>query len=50
MVYSASRGQQALDRLNPQDSNPNGVFTREFITRMKKPGVKIEDLMREVQD
>ena len=50
VVYSASRGQQALDRLNPQDSNPNGVFTREFITRMKKPGVKIEDLMREVQD
>lgn len=50
VVYSASRGQQALDRLNPQDSNPNGVFTREFITSMKKPGVKIEDLMREVQD
>jgi formylglycine-generating enzyme required for sulfatase activity len=50
VVYSASRGQQALDRLNPQDSNPNGIFTREFITRMKKPGVKIEDLMREVQD
>ena len=50
VVYSASRGQQALDRLNPQDSNPNGVFTREFITRMKKPGVKIEDLMRDVQD
>ena len=50
VVYSASRGQQALDRLNLQDSNPNGVFTREFIARMKKPGVKIEDLMREVQD
>ncbi len=50
VVYSASRGQQALDRLNPQDSNPNGVFTREFISRMKKPGLKIEDLMREVQD
>ena len=50
VVYSASRGQQALDRLSEKDSNPNGVFTREFIARMKKPGVKIEDLMREVQD
>jgi hypothetical protein len=50
IVYSASRGQQALDRLSDKDTNPNGVFTREFIVRMKKPGVKIEDLMREVQD
>ena len=50
VVYSASRGQQALDRLGEKDANPNGVFTREFIARMKKPGVKIEDLMREVQD
>ena len=50
IVYSASRGQQALDRLSDKDSNPNGVFTREFIGRMKRPGVKIEDLMREVQD
>jgi len=50
VVYSASRGQQALDRLSDNDSNPNGVFTREFITRMRTPGVKIEDLMRDVQD
>ncbi len=50
VVYSASRGQQALDRLSEVDANPNGVFTREFIARMKRPGLKIEDLMREVQD
>jgi formylglycine-generating enzyme required for sulfatase activity/uncharacterized caspase-like protein len=50
VVYSASRGQQALDRLSDRDTNPNGVFTREFITRMRTPGVKIEDLMRDVQD
>ncbi len=50
VVYSASRGQQALDRLSDNDSNPNGVFTREFITRMRTPGVRIEDLMRDVQD
>ena len=50
VVYSASRGQQALDRLSDNDSNSNGVFTREFITRMRTPGVKIDDLMRDVQD
>ncbi|MBN8518142.1 MAG: SUMF1/EgtB/PvdO family nonheme iron enzyme [Candidatus Accumulibacter sp.] len=50
VVYSASKGQQALDRLSDHDQDPNGVFTREFIARMKRPGVRIEDLVREVQD
>ncbi len=50
VVYSASKGQQALDRLSDKDANPNSVFTREFIARMKRPGVRIEDLVREVQD
>lgn len=50
IVYSASRGQQALDRLLEKDPNPNSVFTRELITRMKVPGLKIEDLMRDVQN
>jgi len=50
VVYSASKGQQALDRLSDSDNNPNGVFTREFVAKMRQPGVRIEDLMREVQD
>ena len=50
VVYSASRGQQALDRLNDRDTNPNGVFTREFISRMRRPGLRVEDMVREVQD
>lgn len=50
VIYSASKGQQALDRLNDGDPHPNGVFTREFIARMKRPGVRIEDLVREVQE
>jgi hypothetical protein len=50
VVYSASRGQEALDRLSNTDTNPNSVFTREFIVRMKQPGVRIEDIVREVQD
>ena len=50
VVYSASKGQQALDRLSDSDSHPNGVFTREFIARMKRPGIRVEELVREVQD
>jgi hypothetical protein len=49
VVYSASRGEQALDRLDDSDTHPNSVFTREFIARMRKPGVKVEDLVREIQ-
>jgi hypothetical protein len=49
VVYSASRGEQALDRLSDDDSNPNSVFTREFVARMRKPGVRVEDLVREIQ-
>ena len=50
VVYSASRGQQALDRLSDADNHPNSVFTREFIARMRKPGLRLEDLVREIQD
>lgn len=50
VVYSASRGQQALDRLSDTDNHPNSVFTREFISRMRKPGLKLEELVREIQD
>lgn len=31
VIYAAGTGQQALDRLNDQDKNPNGLFAREFI-------------------
>jgi len=50
VVYSASKGQQALDRLSDDDPHPNGVFTREFVSRMKRPGMRIEDLVRDVQE
>jgi hypothetical protein len=50
VIFSASKGQQALDRLNDNDDNPNGVFTREFIKRMRLTGVRVEDMVRDVQD
>ncbi len=50
VVYSASRGQQALDRLSDTDTHPNSVFTREFISRMRQPGLRLEELVRDIQD
>jgi len=50
VVYSASRGQKALDSLNDKDANPNSVFTREFIAHMQKPGVRVDEVVRQVQD
>lgn len=50
IVYSASKGQQALDRLSDTDASPNGVFTREFVKRMRQPGVRVDELVRDVQE
>jgi uncharacterized caspase-like protein len=38
VVFSAGANQRALDKLSPQDNNPNGVFTREFLPWIGKPG------------
>ena len=50
IVYSASRGQSALDRLNDSDSNPNSVFTREFIKGINQPDVPVEKMVRDLQN
>lgn len=50
IMYSASRGQQALDRLGPADANPNGIFTRKLIERLTTPGLSALEVIRDVQD
>lgn len=50
VVFSAGRNQRALDSLNDKDANPNGVFTREFVARMRKPGLNVEALALEVKN
>jgi formylglycine-generating enzyme required for sulfatase activity len=50
VLYSAGTGQTALDRLNPADRNPNGVFTRVFLQEMQKPGVPVDRVLRTVRD
>ncbi|SDI00256.1 Formylglycine-generating enzyme, required for sulfatase activity, contains SUMF1/FGE domain [Propionivibrio dicarboxylicus] len=43
VIFSAGANQQALDKLGPDDRNPNGIFTREFLPWISKPGVTIRD-------
>lgn len=50
VMYSASRGQQALDRLGPSDKNKNSVFTRNLVKELKIPGQSALDVIRNVQD
>lgn len=50
VIFSAGRNQKALDSLNATDRNPNGVFTREFLQRMRTPGLSIEKLAIEVKN
>jgi hypothetical protein len=50
VVFSAGTGQQALDRLGPNDKDKNGLFTRVFIKEMQKSGVAIDQLVRNVRN
>jgi uncharacterized caspase-like protein len=49
-IYSAGIGQTALDRLEPNDSNPNSVFTRVFIQHLSKANLHIGELAIEVRE
>lgn len=49
VLYSAGANQQALDKLSNSDSNPNGLFTREFLPTISQPGVSATDAMKKVR-
>jgi uncharacterized caspase-like protein len=49
VIFSAGSGQEALDRLNDKDKNPNGLFTRIFLREMLKPGVPLDRVVRSVR-
>jgi Caspase domain/Tetratricopeptide repeat len=48
-IYSAGVGQGALDRLGPDDHNPNSVFTRVFIEKLKTPGLDLKAVATETR-
>jgi formylglycine-generating enzyme required for sulfatase activity/uncharacterized caspase-like protein len=43
-LYSAGRGQAALDRLSNSDGNPNSVFTRVLVPALTRPGIDLAAL------
>lgn len=49
IVFSAGSGQQAMDRLGPDDKDPNGLFTRVLLKEMYAAGTRIDNVIREVR-
>jgi hypothetical protein len=49
IIMAASKGQEALDRLNNADTVPNGLFTRELIKQMRNPGLSAGDMLKRVK-
>jgi outer membrane protein assembly factor BamD (BamD/ComL family) len=48
VMFSAGAGQTALDRLSDNDPDPNSVYTRTLLPRLKSPG-KIGDIARDIR-
>lgn len=48
VVFSASAGETALDRLNAADTNPNSVFTRVFLPFLKQK-MSLQDAIKASQ-
>ena len=49
VMFSAGAGQEALDRLGPDDRHPNSVFTRLFVDLVKRPDLDLIDVAKELQ-
>ncbi|MBP8018890.1 MAG: SUMF1/EgtB/PvdO family nonheme iron enzyme [Hylemonella sp.] len=49
VLYAAGEGQQALDRLGNSDTVPNGLFTRVFVKEMTRPGVPVDQVLKNVR-
>ena len=50
VLYAAGTNQQALDRLGPQDRDPNGLFTRTLLREMRSPGLPVRELVGRVRN
>lgn len=49
VMYSAGIGQEALDRLSDEDSNPNSVFTRKLLPLLKTKGLSHIQMAKQLQ-
>ncbi len=49
VIYAAASNQRALDKLGPNDPDPNGVFTRTLLRAMAVPGLPVRDMVARVR-
>jgi Caspase domain len=49
VVFSAGAKQTALDRLSDGDTNPNSVFTRNFVRELAQPGLDLVQITKRTQ-
>jgi uncharacterized caspase-like protein len=49
ILFSAGTGQTALDALSAADPDPNSVFTRALLPRIRQQGLPLHELVREVR-
>ena len=50
VVYAAGANEEALERLNPSDENPNSVFTRTLLPKLKEPATPLMRIISEARD
>ena len=50
VLYAAGTNQQALDRLGPDDRDPNGLFTRTLLRAIREPGLPVRALVSRVRN
>lgn len=50
VVYSAGIGEAALDRLSDEDASPNSVFTRHLLPALGKPGLSLDQQIKQVRE
>ena len=49
VVFSAGAGQQALDRLEGDDADPNSVFTRTLLPKLSEQGLELREMVSKVR-
>jgi TPR repeat protein len=50
VMFSAGSGQQALDKLDNNDKDKNGLFTRVLLKEMVKPQIPVDRVLRTVRN
>lgn len=50
IIFAAGSGQQALDKLDKDDKNKNGLFTRVFVQEMQTPNLTIDRVIKNVRN